>query len=225
MSCTAPSTPAAACTTNKPPNLKAPQQARRHSDMYASQVSQVSQASQASQVSQAPSAGAGAGVSIDSMLIQSARLGLALRREYKRIKKDQDARYYTYVLQLQAGKIYVGNTDNIYQRMLDHFLQSPSSALWVKRHGPVHRILEVSRNCRKEDELYKTLMYMSMFGWQHVRGSSYCKLEMNGPPECLNAFERTRDGDFQYLTNAEVGDVCRVVEDLRAQYNESIDGV
>jgi len=83
----------------------------------------------------------------------------------------------------------------------------------------VHRILEVSRNCTKEDELYKTLQYMSMFGWQHVRGSSYCKLEMNGPPDCLAGFERTRDGEFHYLTHAEVGDVCRVVEDLRAEYN------
>lgn len=153
---------------------------------------------------------------MDSLLLQSARLGLEIRREYRRVKRDPDARYYTYVLQLQNDKLYVGNSDNIYQRLLDHFLQSPSSALWVKRHGPVQRVLEITRNCAKEDELYKTLQYMSMFGWENVRGSSYCKLEMHCPPECLSSFVRDREAEFQYLTHAELAGVCRAVADLKA---------
>lgn len=152
---------------------------------------------------------------LGSLLLQSARLGVAVRREYRRVKRHPDARFYTYVLQLQGGKMYVGNTDNIYQRLLDHFTQSPSSALWVKRHGPVDRVVEISHNSAKEDELYKTLQYMSMFGWEAVRGSSYCKVDMHAPPEALRGFQRDREGEFEYMTPADVEDVCRAVQDLR----------
>lgn len=152
---------------------------------------------------------------MDALLLQSARLGAEIRREYQKIKRDPDSRYYTYVLQLQNNKFYVGNTDNIYQRLLDHTTRSVSSAQFVKMHGPVHRVLEVSRGSSKEDELYKTLQYMSMFGWENVRGSSYCKLDMHAPPEKLRSFARTRDGDLEYLTNAELEDVLVAVCDLR----------
>lgn len=97
---------------------------------------------------------------MEPMLLQSARLALAIRKEYARVKRDQVAKYYTYVLQLQEGKFYVGNTDNIYTRLLDHKLMTPSSSLWVKQHGPVQRVLEISRKSGKNDEHYKTLQYM-----------------------------------------------------------------
>lgn len=151
------------------------------------------------------------------MLLQSARLGQAIRREYGRVKKDPSAKFYTYVLQLQDGKIYVGNTDNIYARLLEHRLMSPSSALWVKHHGPVERVLEISRGSGKADEHYKTLQYMSMFGWQNVRGSSYCKVQMFNPPEALRTFARTREGDFDYLSHDEVDAVLEAVRELEAE--------
>lgn len=151
------------------------------------------------------------------MLLQSARLSLAIRREYARVKRDAGAKYYTYVLQLQEGKFYVGNTDNIYQRLLDHRMMTPSTALWVKHYGPVERVLEVVRNCSKDDEHYKTMQYMSMFGWQNVRGSSYCKVRMFGPPAALKVFARTRDGEFEYLSAEEMEGVLRDIDEMAAQ--------
>lgn len=154
---------------------------------------------------------------MEPMLLQSARLSLAIRREYTRVKRDAGAKYYTYVLQLQEGKIYVGNTDNIYQRLLDHRMMTPSTALWIKQYGPVERVLEVARNSGKDDEHYKTLQYMSMFGWENVRGSSYCKVRMFGPPQALKGFLRTRDGEFEYLSAEEIEGVLREIDDMAAQ--------
>lgn len=164
---------------------------------------------------------AGAGVmavdddtDIHAMLIRATRLGLAIQREYAKLKTDVEARYFVYVLQLQDGKFYVGTTDNIYTRLMDHLTMSASSALWVKHHGPVQRVVEVCRNAGKSDELYKTLQYMSMFGWHNVRGSSYCKIQMFSPPDALQSFARTRDGEFQYLAREEIDDVMRTIRDL-----------
>lgn len=153
---------------------------------------------------------------VQAMLLQSARLSQQIKREYARVKKDPAAKYFTYVLQLQDGKYYVGNTDNLYARLLDHTLMTPSSSRWVQMHGPVDRVVEVARNCGRDDELYKTLQYMDMMGWQNVRGSSYCKAEMYNPPEALRTFSRTGDAGFEYLTRAEIDDVLRDIEELES---------
>ena len=149
------------------------------------------------------------------MLLQSARLSLAIRGEYARLKKDPAAKFYTYVLQLQEGKFYVGNTDNIYTRLLDHKLMTTSSALWVRHYGPVARVVEITRNSSASDEHYKTMLYMSMFGWENVRGSSYCKIQMFRPPEALKSFTRVRDGEFEYLTPQELDAVWDAIDELR----------
>lgn len=151
---------------------------------------------------------------MQAMLLQSARLGLQVRREYERLKKDPAAKYFTYVLQLQDGKYYVGNTDNLYTRLLDHTLMTPSSSRWVQMHGPVDRVVEVARNCGRDDETYKTLQYMDMMGWRNVRGSGYCKAEMYNPPEALRTFSRTRDADFEYLSRAEIDAVLQDIAEL-----------
>lgn len=155
---------------------------------------------------------------IRDMLVQNTRLGLAIQREYAKLKTDASSRYYTYVLQLQEGKFYVGTTDNIFTRLMDHYTMSASSALWVKHYGPVQRVIEVCRNSGKQDELYKTLQYMSMFGWDNVRGSSYCKIQMFNPPEPLASFTRDRDGDFNYLSRDEVDDVMSTIDDLIGEH-------
>lgn len=147
-------------------------------------------------------------------LLQSARLSLEIRNEYARVKRDASAKYYTYVLQLQEDKFYVGNTDNPYTRLLDHKLMTPSSSLWVKQYGPVKRVVEISRNSSKSDEHYKTLLYMSLFGWQNVRGSSYCKVQMFGPPEALKSFARDRDAEFEYLSREEVEAMEASIDEL-----------
>lgn len=153
---------------------------------------------------------------MEALLLQSAQLQQEIRRTYSGLKKDPDARYYTYVLQLQDGKYYVGNTDNIYQRLLDHIMLTPSTALFVKKHGPVERVVEISKNSYKDHELYKTLQYMTMFGWTNVRGSSYCRTDLMSPPEKLKSFLRNRDGEFTYLSDAEVSQVLEAINALKA---------
>jgi hypothetical protein len=158
---------------------------------------------------------------MEAMLLRSAQLSLAIRREYARVKKDPTAKYYTYVLQLQDNAFYVGNTDNIYTRLLDHTLMTPSSSLWVKHHGPVQRVLEICRNSSKDDEHYKTLHYMDMFGWENVRGSSYCRVQMFAPPDALATFSRAKEGEFEYLTREEIDAVLDAVRDLGTAYAET----
>lgn len=151
---------------------------------------------------------------LEQMLLQSAKLQVAIRRQYARLKKDPAARYFTYVLQLHSNKFYVGSSDSIYTRLLDHCLMSASSAIWVRQHGPVMRVVEVSRNCSKDDEAYKTLEYMSLFGWQNVRGAAYCRSCMRAPPGHLADFVRDPERKFDYMTRREIDEIVRVVRDL-----------
>lgn len=156
---------------------------------------------------------------LQHMLLESARLTQNIQREYARVKKDHRAKYFTYVLQLTHGKFYVGNTDNIYARILDHVTMSDSTAKWVKLHGPVQRVVEVARNCAIDDETYKTLEYMVKFGWQNVRGSSYCKVDLHSAPKALDTFQRTRDGEFEYLTPQELRAVMEEVQRLKSSHD------
>ncbi len=154
---------------------------------------------------------------LEAMLLQSARLQVAIRRQYAKVKRDPGARYYTYVLQLQDNKFYVGNSDSIYTRLLDHCMMSASSSLWVRQHGPVQRVVEISRDCSREDELYKTLEYMTLFGWQNVRGASYCRPAMRAAPAVLAEFRRSCTRHFDYLTRHEIDEVVSVVRELAEQ--------
>jgi hypothetical protein len=137
--------------------------------------------------------------SLDDLILQSARLAVRLRKRLKAEHDDPDARYFfTYVLLLQNECIYVGSTNSLYMRLYEHLHETEMSSNWVKFHGPVIRVLEVSKNAKKDDEVYKTLEYMTMFGWQSVRGAHWCKVELKGPPTSLADFKRTRS-DFDYL--------------------------
>jgi len=156
---------------------------------------------------------------LEPLLLQSARLAVSIRRTYAKVKRDPAARYYTYVLLLQNNKLYVGNTDNIYNRLLDHCQMSASSSVWVRQHGPVRRVVEISRDCCRDDELYKTLEYMEMFGWQNVRGASYCRPTMRAPPAALADFRRDCSRRFDYLTRKEIDEVVSVVHELAACQN------
>lgn len=147
------------------------------------------------------------------MLLRSAKLAVAVRCEYTRIKSNPQAKYFTYTILLQDNRLYVGATDNLYLRLLEHCLMSSASACFVKEYGPPIRLVEVVRDSTLHDERYKTLEYMSLFGWQNVRGSHYCRLEMRNPPADLKEFCRDRN-DFQYLTPLELEDTWRAVKGM-----------
>lgn len=155
--------------------------------------------------------------SLESMLLDAARLNVRIRQHYMAIKRDTAARYYTYVLLLQRNKIYVGSSDLLVQRLLEHRTMSRASAKWVREHGPVERVVEVAVNCGPEDEMYKTLEYMSLFGWQHVRGAFWCRPDMRAPPPALAWFERTQR--FEYMPRAALDLLVSHVDELAAELN------
>ncbi len=163
----------------------------------------------------------GATKTLDALLLDAARLNVAIRREYARLRGDLagSAKYFVYVLLLQNGKFYVGCTDNVYQRLLEHAVMSPSSSVWVREHGPVKRIVEVCRNCGPVDEAYKTLEYMMLFGWENVRGAQWCRVVLDAPPHALASFER-RAGGFEHLSSEDMTSlrihVATLARDLKA---------
>jgi hypothetical protein len=160
---------------------------------------------------------------IEGLLLDAARLSVQIRREYGRIKRTPQARYYTYVLQLQDDKMYVGCSDNLFTRLMEHRLLSPSAAVWVREHGPVRRVVEVSRNCAHDDEQYKTLEYMSLFGWENVRGAGWCRSAMRAPPSLLADFERDPGRPFEYMSRRDIDAVVRHVDALATQLSEPDD--
>lgn len=147
--------------------------------------------------------------SLNDLLLQRARLDIELRKRLKHIKN----RYFTYVLLLQNNNIYVGSTNNLFLRLLEHLHETELSSHWVRLHGPVIRVLEVSTQAQVEDECYKTLEYMHMFGWESVRGGSWCKVDLRGPPAALHTFKRDR-GDFQYLSREEIDKAVSISRQL-----------
>lgn len=145
------------------------------------------------------------------LLYEAALLAGAIRQMYADAKAHANARYFTYVLLLQEGKIYVGSTDNIYTRLSDHFSGSPSSALWVKEYGPVVRVVEICKNCDASDEQYKFAEYADKFGYENVRGGGCCRLLVSQEPPSVTNFTRRPDTN-EYLTRAEIDDIVRKVK-------------
>lgn len=159
---------------------------------------------------------------LNSLLIAQARLALKVKTKLQTLSNDTKTKYYTYVLLLGNGCIYVGQTDNIYQRMLSHIHILDSSSQWVKHNAPVERIIEIIQNSRPDDEQYKTLEWMDLVGWQRVRGSYWTTVALKGPPRDLQHFKREHR-EFNYLSRKEICEILNVVESLHASTQEKHD--
>lgn len=153
---------------------------------------------------------------LDDLILESARLNVALRKRFKSAKHDPTARYYTYVLLLQNENVYVGSTNSLFIRFMEHFHVTDMSSCWVREHGPPVRVLEVSKNSREDDERYKALEYMQLFGHESVRGASWCKVELKSPPAALQTFVRDR-ADFQYVARSEIDEALEIAAGLAEQ--------
>ena len=85
----------------------------------------------------------------------------------------------TYVLELENGNYYVGRTMSLNVRLAYHWMGE--GARWTKLYKPV-RLLHVFVGDKERE---KTLMMMRIHGWQNVRGSSWCRVDMKKAPACL----------------------------------------
>jgi predicted GIY-YIG superfamily endonuclease len=127
-----------------------------------------------------------------SALKDQALSNIRVSNEYTKLGRGHENngnRFFTYALLLQNGKIYVGDTSNIYSRLAAHIEMNESSAKWVKMHGPVKRVLEITYDAPPGAENERTLEFADIFGFENVRGGWYCRGTMS-TPIVLDDFKR-----------------------------------
>jgi predicted GIY-YIG superfamily endonuclease len=90
-----------------------------------------------------------------------------------------------YALKLKNGKYYVGKSDNIEQRLQDHF--SGSGSAWTREHKPL-KVMEVRKNVSRFEEDKMTKEYMEKYGIDNVRGGAYTQIEL--PEESVECLQR-----------------------------------
>ena len=93
----------------------------------------------------------------------------------------------TYVLELENNKWYVGASLSLNVRLAHHF--NGSGAKWTQLHKPIRVNRVEYRMCEKE----LTLLYMHLKGWENVRGSYWCKVELKKPPALLQNLESVNE--------------------------------
>lgn len=87
---------------------------------------------------------------------------------------------FVYVIELDGGNYYIGQTTNIKRRMRQH--RGDTGSQWTNQYKPV-KLIEIdlstyisdSEAAKRESEL--TLQYMKIHGWEKVRGGTYCFVE------------------------------------------------
>lgn len=157
-------------------------------------------------------------------LRQSALSNVRVSNEFHKIGRGYNtngSRYFTYVLLLENegknDKIYVGDTDNIYSRLIAHFDMSSSSAAWVKKFGPVKRILEITYDAQSGAEKERFLEYASIFGFPNVRGSFWCKSAPNSSaPFMLDEFVRGQM-PHKFMNRQEIRQIEKDIREIVAQ--------
>jgi predicted GIY-YIG superfamily endonuclease len=148
-------------------------------------------------------------------LKSQARSNASARKELAATKtSDRECKFFVYVLLLQEGRIYVGATDNVYQRLYDHFNVTRSTAAFVRMYGPPTRVLEIVADAAPGDEDAITAKYIAMFGIDSVRGGKWHSIF--SPPACDTRDVRASDRAFHSLSRAEIDDVMREIAAISA---------
>jgi predicted GIY-YIG superfamily endonuclease len=148
-------------------------------------------------------------------LKSQARSNAIAKKELAASKtEERDCKFFVYVLLLQEGRIYVGATDNVYQRLYDHYNMTRSTAAFVRMYGPPTRVLEIVADASPGDEDAITAKYIAMFGNDSVRGGKWHSIF--SPPPCDTRDVRVSDRAFRSLSRAEIDDVTREIAALSA---------
>ena len=88
---------------------------------------------------------------------------------------------HIYVLELQDSCIYVGWSNDVQTRIASHFCNGGSK--WTQLHKPISVV-----SVRPGDTLLETcttIALMCRYGYEKVRGGSYCNVEMLKAPACI----------------------------------------
>jgi predicted GIY-YIG superfamily endonuclease len=85
-----------------------------------------------------------------------------------------------YVLKLKNKKYYVGQSQNVNQRIKQH--ERGEGSVWTQKHKPVE-VVEVRKNVSAFDEDKITKEYMAKYGVENVRGGSYSQIQLSDKQE------------------------------------------
>ena len=89
---------------------------------------------------------------------------------------------YVYILELEGNNWYVGFSQDLHTRIASHFLGAGSK--WTQLHKPlsVYKVQlgdTILENCI-------TIALMCRYGFEKVRGGSYCNVEMPKAPAAIS---------------------------------------
>jgi predicted GIY-YIG superfamily endonuclease len=94
---------------------------------------------------------------------------------------------YIYVLKLVDDRYYIGRSQNIVQRIEDHF--SGNGSIYTKRYKPLN-VVEIVEEKTIDDEKNKTIEYIEKYTWEKVRGYTWCRVEYKTPFNISNATKK-----------------------------------
>ena len=96
--------------------------------------------------------------------------------ETTNIINNDDNVLVIYVLLLDENKYYVGKTNNLSLRILQH--NSSNGSSWTKKYKPIKIVKTIRCNDKFDEDKY-TLEYMEKYGILNVRGGSFCDIMLS----------------------------------------------
>ena len=94
---------------------------------------------------------------------------------------------YIYVLKLVDDRYYIGRSQNIVQRIEDHF--SGNGSVYTKKYKPLN-VVEIVEEKTNDDERNKTIEYIEKYTWEKVRGYTWCRVEYKTPFNIINTTKK-----------------------------------
>lgn len=116
---------------------------------------------------------------------------------------------YIYVLKLIDERYYVGRTGNILRRVKQHF--SGYGSKYTKKYKPL-KVIEVEEELTNDDERKMTFKYVDKYGWEKVRGSYWCSLEIKRKLS-LKSYEK-----MKIQRDKELLEITKINDDIKNMY-------
>jgi hypothetical protein len=84
-------------------------------------------------------------------------------------------------------RYYIGRSQNIVQRIEDHF--SGNGSIYTKKYKPLS-VVEIVEEKTNDDERNKTIEYIEKYTWEKVRGYTWCRVEYKTPFNIINTTKK-----------------------------------
>ena len=117
------------------------------------------------------------------------------------IKNLDITKNYIYVLKLIDDRYYIGRTSNIIIRLEQHFTNNGS--IYTKMYNPLN-VIEIEEELTKDAEKNKTLFYMEKYGFEKVRGYTWCSIELKKNPCIKNKKIIKLENKIEYIIDEEL---------------------